>query len=447
MPLPILKFLQQAFRRSVRRTLALSPKRLRFAVIRGLIDCDPEPDPRLSFKIAETREELEACFRILHDAYVAAGYMRPSPSGLRVTIYHALPTTTTLCAKVDGRVVGTVSIVREGVFGFPLQSAFDLTAVRTRGGRIAEISALAIDPAFRKTGGSVLFPLMKFMYQYCRELFDTRHLVIAVNPSTVELYEALLFFERLADVPVQRYAFANGAPAVGATLDLQRAPGVFAAAYGGRSRRRDLHRYFVHTTIAGIHMPQRTLHLTNDPVLTPELLDHFFNRRTGLFSTLDARQRLLLRSVYSEPEFAAVLPPVDGMAMQSVRLRRHPRFTFRCPAVLRIQTGAAIRELPLTIVDISHEGCGAEAAGVPPVGSSGKLVIELGRGIVSSMAATVVRHRIRDGITHLGLNLPRPDAAWRAFVATLQSGVSSADLARPREFAPAAAPEPAIAAA
>ena len=62
-------------------------------------------------KIADTKEELEACFTLLHDAYVDSGFMKPDPSGMRVTIYHALPTTTTLCAKYDGQVVGTLSLI------------------------------------------------------------------------------------------------------------------------------------------------------------------------------------------------------------------------------------------------------------------------------------------------------------------------------------------------
>ncbi|WP_439955380.1 N-acyl amino acid synthase FeeM domain-containing protein [Klebsiella pneumoniae] len=49
---------------------------------------------------------------------------------MRVTPFHALPTTTTLCASWEGRLVATLSIIREGVFGFPMQSAFDLDPVR-----------------------------------------------------------------------------------------------------------------------------------------------------------------------------------------------------------------------------------------------------------------------------------------------------------------------------
>ena len=107
-----------------------------------------------------------------------------------------------------------------GELHLALQAIFDLKAVRARGGKIAEVSALAVHPQFRKTGGAILFPLMKFMYEYCREYFDTRHIVIAVNPNKIEMYESLLFFERLQARVVDNYDFANGAPAVGATLDL-----------------------------------------------------------------------------------------------------------------------------------------------------------------------------------------------------------------------------------
>ena len=214
---------------------------------------------QLELKIAETQDELEACFALLHDAYVASGFMRPHPSGLRVTPYHALPTTTTLCAKFDGQVVGTLSIVREGVFGFPMQSAFDISSVRAKEGRIAEISALAIHPRWRKTGGSILFPLMKFMYGYCTQYFDTRHLVIAVNPAHIEMYEAMLFFRRLTEQVVDRYDFVNGAPAVGATLDLHEAPTLFERAYGHKPGRRNLHRYFVHTELPEIQLPAAAL--------------------------------------------------------------------------------------------------------------------------------------------------------------------------------------------
>jgi len=42
------------------------------------------------------------------------------------------------------------------------------------------------------------------MYQYCREFVRYPDLVIAVNPSTIQLYEALLLFEAPAGSAVSR---------------------------------------------------------------------------------------------------------------------------------------------------------------------------------------------------------------------------------------------------
>jgi hypothetical protein len=152
--MPALAKLRFLVNQTARKLFSMLPQQSRHNVYRSLVDCDPDPNKRLELKIADTQDELEACFRILHDAYVAAGFMRPDPSGLRVTIYHALPTTTTLCAKWDGQVIGTISMIREGVFGFPLQSVFNLGQVRSKTGKIAEISALAIDPRFRPLAGA-----------------------------------------------------------------------------------------------------------------------------------------------------------------------------------------------------------------------------------------------------------------------------------------------------
>jgi GNAT superfamily N-acetyltransferase len=221
---------RKLLQRTLRKLFNILPQKRRFAVYRNFVECNPAPNERLVLKIADTQEELEACFTLLHDAYVGSGFMTPDPSGMRVTIYHALPTTTTLCAKYDGQVVGTLSLIRESVFGFPLQRIFDLTAVREKKGNIAEVSALAVHRKFRRTGGSILFPLMKFMYEYCTTFFDTRHLVIAVNPRHIEMYESLLFFRRLTQNVVENYDFVNGAPAVGATLDLRAAKEIFREA-------------------------------------------------------------------------------------------------------------------------------------------------------------------------------------------------------------------------
>ena len=406
----------------IRKLFASAPQPLRFAVYRSFVDCDPAPAANLVLKIAETREELEACFGLLHDAYVNAGFMQPDPSGMRVTLYHALPTTTTLCAKIDGQVVGTISLIRESVFGFPLQAIFDLNKVREVGGNIAEVSALAVHPDFRKTGGAILFPLMKFMFTYCATYFDTRHIVIAVNPNRIEMYESLLFFERLRATPVDSYDFANGAPAVGASLDLHAAPQLFKHVYGPKRQRKNLHNYFMELELPHIQLPRRRYFTTNDPVMTPELLDYFFNQQTSGFARLDERKKALLHTIYNLPEYQPVLPAIPLAANASHPLRAHPRYSLKCPAELRLERSDGTEIHALDVIEISNGGFQAQCASTLPAQVWGGVSVHLGEGEKSSVQAMVVR--AKDGF--YGFKIAEPDAVWLRCVRVLESGITHA---------------------
>lgn len=420
--------LRRALHRALRSGISFLPQSVRFGIFRRMVDCDPDPDERLVLKVAETREELEACFSILHDAYVASGFMQHHESGLRVTPYHALPTTTTLCAKFDGRVVGTITIIRDGVFGFPLQTVFDLSSVRAKSGNIAEISALAVHPDFRKTGGVILFPLMKFMYEYCKKYFDTRHLVIAVNPDRIELYESLLFFRRLPKSEVDSYDFANGAPAVGATLDLAEAEAKFKTVYGKRTLRRNLYDYFVRRRLENIEFPRRKYHVTTDPVLSPDDLDHFFNHRVQVFEGLDDRRRALLWSIYDQPEYRSVLPMLEGEGRDYYPLRRHQRFSICCPASFGAEGKPDTQPAPLKVLEISQSGFQASSFTDLPVGETGVVQVELGVGVEATVEASVVRVHEEDDIRYYGFRLSTTDPTWTRAVADLETGRTARDL-------------------
>lgn len=421
---------------SLRRVFSLFPQSVRFAIFRSFVDCDPAPDERLVLKIAETQEELEACFKLLHDAYVSSGFMKPAPSGLRATIYHALPTTTTLCAKFDGQVVGTMSLIRESVFGFPLQAIFDLKAVRSRGGKIAEVSALAVHPDFRKTGGAILFPLMKFMYEYCTTFFDTRHLVIAVHPNRIEMYESLLFFKRLTENKVDNYDFANGAPAVGATLDLRRAPKKYKNTYGQKPRRKNLFDYFVRTKLPNIILPQRRYHTTNDPVMTTELLDYFFNQRTQVFEHLSNREKMLLHSIYDLPEHLPMLPKMTEPPKSGAELRQHQRYSLKCPGNFVIRSDGKVHASSLRVVELSVFGFLAHSDVEIPTRVWGEATIQLGNAEQSTVQAMAVRGKSTANRNFYGFMLAEPDEAWRKFVGALTSGITHEDLENATRFLP-----------
>jgi len=412
---------------SVRRLISWLPRSQRFKVFRSFADCDPAPTPRLILKIAETKEELEACFSVLHDAYVDSGFMKPDPSGMRVTIYHALPTTTTLCAKYDDQVVGTISLIRESELGVPLQQIFDLTAVREKEGNIAEVSALAVHRKFRRTGGSILFPLMKFMYEYCTTFFDTRHLVIAVNPSHIEMYESLLFFRRLTANMVERYDFVNGAPAIGATLDLKEALEVFRKHYSSKPTRRNLHAYFTQVKLPNIQFPTRRFFTTNDPVLTPQLLDYFFNVRTRTFENLSERKKALLHSIYDLPEYWSVLPRLPEHA-EGITLRQYQRFSVRCPAQLDVETPGGKQGVPIEVIEVSRYGFQARAQNALPLNTWCDTTIQLGHSDVSHVRSLALRENSNGSNGYYAFRLGEPDIHWGKFVSALQRSTTYSEL-------------------
>lgn len=418
------KFLHQL----VRKLISWLPKNQRFKVFRSFADCNPAPSERLQLKIAETKEELEACFAVLHDAYVDSGFMKPDPSGMRVTIYHALPTTTTLCATYDGQVVGTISLIRESALGVPLQRIFDLNSVREKEGYIAEVSALAVHRKFRKTGGSILFPLMKFMYEYCTTFFDTRHLVIAVNPSHIEMYESLLFFKRLPENMVESYDFVNGAPAIGATLDLKEALDVFKKHYSSKPPRRNLHAYFTQVKLPNIHFPNRRFYTTNDPVLTPDLLDHFFNVRTKVFENLSERKKALLHTIYDLPQYRSVLPALS-VAPHDIPVRRHQRFSVRCPAHIAYVSPEGLQEkASIEVIEVSRYGFQARAENTLPLNIWCDTTIQLGRADISHFRSLALRENNNGVNGFYGFRLGEPDIIWRKFVSALYSSTTHNDL-------------------
>ena len=416
----------------LRKAFSLFPRPVRFSIYRSFVDCDPSPDAQLVLKIAETKEELEACFKLLHDAYVSSGFMQPAASGMRVTIYHALPTTTTLCAKYDGEVVGTISLIRESVFGFPLQAIFDLNAVRAKKGKIAEVSALAVHPKFRKTGGAILFPLMKFMYQYCTTFFDTRHLVIAVNPNRIEMYESLLFFQRLTESQVANYDFANGAPAVGASLDLLEAKLILKKAYNHKSKRKNLYHYFTKLKLANIVVPGRRFYTTNDPVMTPALLNYFFNEATHAFDDLGDREKALLYSIYDLPEYHKYLPIGFSEEDAAYAARQSQRYSFKCSGVFNLERAGQVETHELTMIDCSQHGFLAHSATPVTTQVWGDAVIRLGPAELSRVRALAVGAKKDAGF--YGFKMAEPDLIWRKFVATLESGTTHEDMGNATQF-------------
>lgn len=229
------------FRKITRRL----PKTMRFFIYRKSLVLTPV-SRHLKFKMAQSKWELEMAYKLLYESYVAEGYMRNNPAGLRITPYHALPSTVLLIALWDDEIVGTISIIRDNSFGLPLENEFATASIRGTGKNISEISSLAIKKEFRNNSSLILFPLLRYMYYFCIDYFAVHLLTICVHPKWHDFYCGILLFRPLDKKLLKNYGFAADAPGKTYYLDLIDSYQQYKKVYGngnGNGKENNLFQY------------------------------------------------------------------------------------------------------------------------------------------------------------------------------------------------------------
>lgn len=252
---PLLKKLKRALKIKTFEMISLLPMRFKNFLIRKMIRLPNQVDPRLQFKVAETPEEFQQAFSILYESYSEFGLTQSHPQQMRVTPYHFLPSTSVLIAKWNEEVVGTLSLVADNPLGLPADSAFDLATLRQQFSRVIEISSLAVKKDWR---GRVLFPLLKYFYEYNRDQF-LGDVVIQTNTGKwYQFYESVLLFHPVSKSAAKNYGFANGVEARAQYLDMRNAENNYYKIYGGAPAHRDLYGFFVHNSLTAGHTREKT---------------------------------------------------------------------------------------------------------------------------------------------------------------------------------------------
>ena len=139
--------------------------------------------------------DLESAYRLVHDVYVEAGYIRPQLSGLRVRMFEALPDEATFVAKVDGKIVGVVSVtVDSPVLGLPSDVSFkaELDTLREGGSKLSEMTNQVISEKYRKSG--LATELMRCAAAHVIQ-GDYDETVATISPSHSAFYRTLGFRE------------------------------------------------------------------------------------------------------------------------------------------------------------------------------------------------------------------------------------------------------------
>lgn len=408
-----------SFRARMRKLMMyFLPKSVRARLFRKMILLKAEPPEGFIFKIAETEDELTQAFALLHDSYVSMRLMDPHPSGMRITKYHALPSTTTLIAVKDGKVAATVSLVRSNPFGLPCEKLYDIDFLKIKRARIAEVSALAISPKYSGSNGELLWPMLKFMYEYSTRYFGLDYYVMVVHPEWFEFYDSILFFKKFSKKKVSRYDFVNGAPAQGGFLNLRHFHFHSEFAYGRNDENKNLFRYMTELSFETFHFPKRKYASVSDPVMTPKLFDHFFNKVTDGFDAFTEIERSYLASLYKTDEFRKVLP-ITG-PMTNLELERSLRFDVDCRAQLLT---SPTNYLEVLIKSASKTGVGAIMHRKIRFNTEYEIEIQIGRFDVANLAVVPVWLN-EDG--SCGFAILKSSSNWNLFIENLERDLTKA---------------------
>jgi hypothetical protein len=174
-----------------------------------------------TIRVANDLESRRKAYQLVYGLYLEKEYAQPHPSRMWLSIFDALPETTTLLVeRTDtGAAVGALTVVFDSPMGLPADNLYrpELNALRAAGRKLSEIVSLGVaeEPA---AGPQILVKLFNFVYLLAKKVRGASDFMITVNPRHVRFYQRTLLFE--AAGPERSYGKVGGAPALLLRLDL-----------------------------------------------------------------------------------------------------------------------------------------------------------------------------------------------------------------------------------
>jgi GNAT superfamily N-acetyltransferase len=251
---------------------------------------DPVADG-LDFGLATDRRTFEQAFSLQHDQYVAHGYMNAHPSGWRLSLHNALSATRVFVARCGDRVVGTMTLIADSPLGLPMEEIYtdELRRLRDGRGSLAEVSALAVDPAYQSSGVPILLRLIRMLVIYAAQ--SASDLCIAVNPHHAAFYRKAFHFQDIGGL--KQYGKVNGAPAIALRLDLALARSLMRELRDGHRMISSVYEFLFHPA----HVEAVMTRLVKDSrrIIPPEdRVEHFFSRHEAWTEASEAARAYIL---------------------------------------------------------------------------------------------------------------------------------------------------------
>lgn len=165
--------------------------------------------PDLTTKQIQTQEELDAVYRLTHDQYVAEGYSEPQPDGMlrHYKLFDSIPETAIFGVYKDEKLIGSVSLTKANMTGFPCDEDFPEEVAKIRscslimGRRLANYWRLVTDPA--NSNLRTLLLLINAAVEDCCQ-HRVHEILFVVNPKHVSVYQKLLGMRIVAEKEIKK---------------------------------------------------------------------------------------------------------------------------------------------------------------------------------------------------------------------------------------------------
>lgn len=175
-----------------------------------------------AFSVANKPEDLTRCYSLAYQEYYKKGYVKEHvPNKMIISEHDSDKETLVVMAKDENqKIVGTLSIVVDGMRGLPCDELFfdELVKLRQNGSRIAEVVRLAISDEY-KNSKEILVGMFNLVCNYVKNIAKCSDLIIEVNPRHVKYYQRLLLFKVISEE--KECKRVEGAPAVLLCLNKQ----------------------------------------------------------------------------------------------------------------------------------------------------------------------------------------------------------------------------------
>lgn len=326
--------------------------------------------------IVKGREELEQAYELLRAA------------GEPVNKHHALPSTVVLAVKRGAEIIAAATLYGESAFLLPLEASFPLREFREQClGRIAELGTVAVREGLRNQG-DIKRALFHYATCFSSSFCHYEYLLLTSGPENSGWLKDTFGFQYLAGEKSMELL----------VLPLSQAKD---ARYGLKEQYQ-------------FQYPEKRFFLVNHQVLTPELLDYFFNKRHRIFDSLSDAELRVLKNIYDFGEYAHTLPQRSSM-QQYKRVPKAKRFEMSCDGYLT-QPGKG--RIHFQVVDVSDGGLRLCTEETLEPGAVYALHISIGVMKNTEVIARAVW--VNEDSRHVGLEVKSSDKSWKRLIRYLE---------------------------